>query len=138
MDPFIEMATVTTEGGFDQLMAQLMGGLIIAMVLAVVIERSLSFLFALKAFQMLDNEWLPFIDLKRYVSLTVCLLFCFHYPLDLMAFMLQRGPWWMGKLMTGFLLAGGSSGIVDLVRTLKRRQEELQEAKVVQMKNGSG
>jgi len=125
MDPF---ALAETSGGFEDLMAKLAGGLVIALFIAIFIERSLAFFFDMAAFKAVDDfvdKGGIEVDLKRLVTLGFCGWIAFYYPIDLFGYMMSKDPSAMGKILTMGMLAGGSKGIISFAQTFKKSAQEL-------------
>lgn len=107
---------------FEQVLANITIAFVLMVVVAIVVERSLSVIFGYKYY----SQFLGGKGLKVPITLAVCYAICTGYPFDAVAIMFSNGPTLLGELITAGFLAGGSKKIAETFGDIKRAVKEIQ------------
>lgn len=104
---------------------------------SLVIERSLSQIFSTKLYKFAEASMDKIIgsdilDLKPWISLIVSIYICFKLELDLFTMVFDKQPQDCTIVLTGMFMAGGASGIVQFIKTLKSIKKQYKQ----EQKNG--
>ncbi|OQX23261.1 MAG: hypothetical protein BWK80_26990 [Desulfobacteraceae bacterium IS3] len=101
-------------------------------VLSLIIERSLYQVFDSKIWKNCLEKRIDeqlgggFFDIKPLISICVSVSIIYRFKLDMIANLLERPeqPTLLSMLLTGFFVAGGSTGIYKFFKQLRKVREE--------------
>jgi hypothetical protein len=104
-----------------------LGSLSDLIVLSIMIERGLAFIFEHEWFkcfgsQQIENPTNPGTTLtvskapawKGSITLGISILICHHYQFDVLSTLFAKGADGVGMTLTGFVAAGGSAGAISI------------------------
>lgn len=96
------------------------------------IERSLSQIFSTKLYRFMELTidkviGSDILDLKPWISLIVSIYICFKLELDLFTMVFDKQPQDCTIVLTGMFMAGGASGIVQFIKTLKAIKKQYKQ-----------
>ncbi len=66
--------------------------------------------------RFLPNVQKDIFDLKPWISAAICIYIVFAIDIDFFAFLFQTGSAWATKVACGLVVAGGSTGVVKMLK----------------------
>lgn len=99
---------------------------------SIMIERALSQIFSTKLYRFMELTidkviGSDILDLKPWISLIVSVYICFKLELDLFTMVFNKQPENCTIVLTGMFMAGGASGIVQLIKTLRSIKKQYKQ-----------
>jgi hypothetical protein len=110
---------------------------------ALVIERSLYQIFDSKLWRRIEkslDRWAggDHADLKPWISVVVSVTVAWQLELDMLAFMFGSEPRPLTIVLTGFFVAGGSTGVYKFLKRARSLRDAKNKAAIAKAKPRSG
>jgi len=114
--------------------------------LSLIIERSLYQVFDSKIWKDYIEKWIDnqigrcFFDIKPFISICVSVSVIYRFKLDMIANLLGKPeqPTLLSMLITGFFVAGGSTGVYKFFKQLRKLKEAHFELEMMKNKAEAG
>ena len=74
-------------------------------------------------------------DLKPWISAAACIYIVFSINIDFFSYLFQTGSPWATKVATGLVVAGGSTGVVKMLKKYNKLKTAINESKIAEINN---
>ena len=85
--------------------------------------------------KLLPNIEKDIFDLKPWISAMVCVYIVFDINIDFFSFIFQTTSPWSTKVATGLVVAGGSTGVVKMLKKYNTLKTAIHDSKITELNN---